>query len=86
MENKSEKQEVIKFYLSYKNGEQDYASRYYEAENLLQAEELITRYREKTLELYPKENLKTIKVQVIGLNTKAKKDLDSIAKKVNKKK
>ncbi len=86
MEIKNEKQEVIKFYLSYKNGEQDYASRYYEAENLLQAEELITGYREKTLELYPKEKLKTLKVQVIGLNTKAKKDLDSIAKKVNKKK
>ena len=47
----------MKYYIYYKNGERDFASRYYEADNLLVAEELIVTYKEKTYELYDKRFL-----------------------------
>jgi hypothetical protein len=76
----------MKFYISYKNGERDFASRYYEADNLLVAEELIAIYKERTYALYDKKYLKSPSILVVGLEPKTKKDLTDIVKKVFKKK
>lgn len=76
----------MKFYISYKNGERDFASRYYEADNLLVAEELITSYKEKTYALYDKKFLKKPTILVVGLDKNIKKDLTELVDKVYKKK
>jgi hypothetical protein len=75
----------MNYYIYYKNGERDFASRYYEADNLLVAEELIATYKEKTCELYDKTFLKRPTILVVGLDPKIKKDLTEVVKKVYKK-
>lgn len=75
----------MKYYIYYKNGERDFASRYYEADNLLVAEELIVTYKEKTYELYDKKLLKKPTILVVGLDPNVKKELTELVKKVYKK-
>lgn len=75
----------MKYYIYYKNGDKDFASRYYEADNLLVAEELIVSYKEKTYELYDKKLLKKPTILVVGLDPNVKKELTELVKKVYKK-
>jgi hypothetical protein len=75
----------MKYYIYYKNGERDFASRYYEADNLLAAEELIASYKENTYKIYDNKFLKRPTILVVGLDPKIKKDLTEVVKKVYKK-